>query len=162
MEGPLKRQIKRELKSEDVPSDVSFVFGHTHKPFEQDMNFDGYPGWVHVYNSGGWVVDTVNRQYLHGGAVVLIDENLNTAALRMYNEHDSLQEYNVEVSEANHPGDEPGPLFTEVAKRVNEKRELWDDFSKTVARAVSVRAEDLRARINSPVYTPAPASAAVS
>ena len=124
MEGPLKRQIKRELKSENVPSDVSFVFGHTHKPFEQDMNFDGYPGWVHVYNSGGWVVDTVNRQYLHGGAVVLIDENLNTATLRMYNEHDSLQEYNVEVSEANHPGDEPGPFFTEIEKRVGEKREL--------------------------------------
>ena len=159
LEGPLKRQLQGELEIKEISQDVSFVFGHTHKPFEQDMNFDGYPGWVHVYNSGGWVVDTVNRQYLHGGAVILIDENLNMATLRMYNERDNLYEYNVNVSEANHPGDESGPFFSEIAKRVSEKRELWDDFSKTVARAVSVRAEDLRARINSPGYTSASVSA---
>ena len=141
---------------------MSFVFGHTHKPFEKDMNFAGYPGWVHVYNSGGWVVDTVNRQYLHGGAVILIDENLNTATLRMYNERDNLNEYNVYVSEANHPGDESGPFFSEIAKRVSEIPKPFADFSKAVARAVSVRAEDLRARINSSGYTSVPASAANS
>lgn len=156
LEGPLKRQILGELGIEEISRDVSFVFGHTHKPFEQDMNFEGYPGWVHVYNSGGWVVDTVDRQYQHGGAVILIDENLNAAALRMYNERDKLEEYQVQVCEANHPGDEPGQFFSEIDRRVAQNSELWQDFSKTVARAVSVRAEDLRARINNPGYAPAP------
>lgn len=152
MEGPLKRQIRRELKTNDLPAEVGFVFGHTHKPFEQDMNFDEYPGWVHVYNSGGWVVDTVDRQYLHGGAVVLIDENLDMATLRMYNEQDKLEDYKVEVSEANHPGDKPGPFFAEIVMRVSQNPPIWDNFSQIVARAVSVRAEDLKARINSPGY----------
>ena len=48
------------------PSDVTFVFGHTHKPFQEDVNFREYPGWVNVYNSGGWVIDTVETQPLHG------------------------------------------------------------------------------------------------
>ncbi|MGC8490366.1 MAG: metallophosphoesterase [Syntrophobacteraceae bacterium] len=150
LEGPLGTQIRNELAVEEISRDVSFVFGHTHKPFEQDMNFEGYPGWVHVYNSGGWVVDTVDRQYQHGGSVILLDENLDMAALRMYNERDRVEDYEVQVSEANHPGDEPGEFFSEIAMRIGKNRALWQDFSKTVVRAVSVRAEDLRARINSP------------
>ncbi len=151
MDGPLIRQIKRELKIKDTEklnSRVIFVFGHTHKPFERDMNFDSYPGWVPVYNTGGWVVDTVERQYLHGGSVVLIDENLNASSIRMYNERVELADYDVCVSEAGHPGDTPGVFFAEIARRVSLDRTPWKQFSNTVARAVSVRAENLRARIN--------------
>ena len=72
MNGPLKEQIMTELKG-NMPADVTFVFGHTHhKPFQEDMNFKGYPAWVNVYNTG-WVVETIAPQPLHGGAVVLID-----------------------------------------------------------------------------------------
>ena len=83
--GPLRVQLRTELDS-NMPSDVTFVFGHTHKPFQKDLDFDRYPRWVNVYNTGGWVVDTMQAQRLHGGAVVLVDEALNTASLRMYNE----------------------------------------------------------------------------
>ncbi|MFZ2446517.1 MAG: hypothetical protein WAW37_09170 [Syntrophobacteraceae bacterium] len=175
VEGPLKLQIKEELRSRIVkelgkpvekelekwvgeelerrfPSEVRFVFGHTHKPFERDMNFNGYPEWVDVYNSGGWVVDSVKRRPLHGGAVILLDEDLNAASLRMYNECDELEDYKVWVAEAGHPGDVPGPLFARLAPLVKEDRDPWKKFLGAVARSVSVRAEDLRARINSPDY----------
>ena len=151
MEIPLLNQIRNELGG-DVPSKVTFVFGHTHKPFEEDMNFKGYSEWVDVYNSGGWVVDSVNRQPLHGGAVILIDEDLNAASLRMYNECDNPADYKVWLSEAAHPGDPPGALFSRLAPCVKANQAPWKDFSNSVARAVNVRAQDLRARINKPSY----------
>ena len=85
MGGPLWEQIQIERKR-DTPDDVTLVFAHTHKPFQEDNNFKGYPQSVHVYNSGGWIVDTVEREPLHGGVIILIDEELNTTSVRMYKE----------------------------------------------------------------------------
>src|SRR3989304_8283830 len=98
MNGPLKEQIMTELKG-NMPADVTFVFGHTHKPFQEDMNFKGYPAWANVYNTGAWVVETVAPQPLHGGAVVLIDNDLNAAALRMYNENADPAGYSISLQE---------------------------------------------------------------
>jgi len=146
MEGPVSSQIRRE--QETMPAKITFVFGHTHKPFEEDMNFAGYPEWTDVYNSGGWVVDTVQPEPLHGGAVVLVDEDLNAASVRFYNESGNLQDYQVTVGEARHPGEPPGPLFTEVSARVANNPNLFQSFCDEVARAVHVRAQNIRARIN--------------
>lgn len=151
MEGPLWQQIRGELDVSTI-SDITFIFGHTHKPFQEDMNFAEYPGWVNVYNSGGWVVDTVDPQPLHGGAVILVDENLEATSLRMYNETDDPTQYAVKVQEARHPGDQPGIFHTRIAGLVNGSAPLCQAFSDAVARAVNVRAQNLRARINSPSY----------
>ncbi len=156
MEGPLWKQLSEEWQRVTGVSDTSrlakttFIFGHTHKPFQEDMNFANYSGWVDVYNSGGWVVDTVNRQPLHGGAIILIDENLEATSLRMYNETSDPGQYRVSVQEARHPGDQPGGFHTRMTRLVDGSLSLWRAFSDTVARAVNVRAQNLRARINSP------------
>ena len=147
LEGPLSLQIRRECQ-DNMPAKITFVFGHTHKPFEEDMNFDGYPQWTEVYNSGGWVVDTVQPQPLHGGSVILVDENLNAASVRFYNESVNPQDYTVTVGEARHPGEPPGPLFQRLSVLVRNKPALFQSFSDAVARAVHVRAQNIRARIN--------------
>lgn len=146
MNGPLKQQILIE-REQDMPSDVTFVFGHTHKPFQEDMNFRGYPKWVNVYNSGGWVVETVEAQPLHGGAVILIDEDLNATSLRMYHETDSEVEYSVRVEEAIHTGERVNPLHQRMRGLVNPSEQPWKTFRDIVARAVRIRAQNLRARI---------------
>ena len=51
------------IKSEDLEQ-LTFVFGHTHKPFQETRRFQGFAGLTKVYNSGGWVVDAVERQPL--------------------------------------------------------------------------------------------------
>lgn len=151
MEGPLPNQMLDEkLAAQDLER-LTFVFGHTHKPFQDLRHFRSYPGWVKVYNSGGWVVDTVERQQLHGGAVILIDENFETASLRMYNESWDPNAYAVSVQEAAHPGDPPGAFQKRIAGLVAKTPNLWRDFSQVVARAVNVRAENLRTRINNPL-----------
>lgn len=66
---------------------MTFLFGHTHKPFE--LRVGGYAGFdnpIDVYNTGGWVVDTLKPDTRAGAAAVLIDEELNVASLRLYNQ----------------------------------------------------------------------------
>ena len=147
MEGPLREQILIE-RSQNMPSDVTFVFGHTHKPFQEDMNFRGYPQWVNVYNSGGWVVETVDPQPVHGGAVILIDEDLNATSLRMYNEAAKSEEYSVKVEQATHAGEEENPFYHRIVGLVNPTEAPWKPFSDIVARSVRIRGQNLRAKIN--------------
>ena len=148
--GPLRKQINNECKEKDlaVPSDVSFVFGHTHKPFQEDINFKEYTGWVKVYNTGGWVVETVDPQPLHGGAMVLLDDNLNAASIRLYNETADPDGCSVGIEEARGGTQVPNPLFQDLQTRVRPSVDPWKLFSVTTARAVRVRAQNLRARIN--------------
>lgn len=166
LQGPLWAQILTELCSDafsessrplgsllleledHMPSDVTFVFGHTHKPFQEDMNFRGYPRWVNVYNSGGWVVDTVDPQSLHGGAIILVDEELNTVSLRMYNEARQPEEYAVRAAHATHVGENENLFYQRIVPLVRPDRDPWKSFSEIVARAIRVRAQNLRARLN--------------
>ena len=111
------------------------------------MRFYGYPEWTSVYNSGGWVVDTVDPVPAHGGAVVLVDEDLNVASLRMYNEALRGSGYQVRVEAASHSG-APTNLFCEqLQSLVNPSENPWRTFSETVAHSISAYAENLQAKI---------------
>jgi hypothetical protein len=138
-----------KIKSEDLKQ-LTFVFGHTHKPFQEQMPFPGFTGLTKVYNSGGWVVDSVERQPYHGGAVILIDENLETTSLRMYNESENPNAYAVSVQEAANPGDPLGAFHQTIANLVAGKPDLWSAFSQAASQTVSERAQKLNERINSP------------
>src|SRR5260370_32962379 len=59
LEEPLYEQILREDQQQILNTGTTFIFGHTHKPFSQDMNFNGLTPSLNAYNSGGWVVDSV-------------------------------------------------------------------------------------------------------
>ncbi len=146
VEGPLLSQILGEGENHS-PSEVSFVFGHTHKPFQMDFQFEGYPNWVDVYNTGGWVVETVGREPIHGGAVVLVDEEMNLTSLRMYNESEDPRDYGVKVAQAAHAGQRANPFHKRVEGLVQGKGKPFKEFSETVGRAVHIRAQKLRARL---------------
>jgi UDP-2,3-diacylglucosamine pyrophosphatase LpxH len=142
-------QVQSELAAAGFDKmETTFVFGHTHKPFAEDMNFQNYSGWVNVYNTGGWVVETVTPQPLHGGSVVLVDENLDAVALRMYNQSERVSDYLVAVEEAARAGDRKNPLYNRIQKLIKPAQNPWKSFSLAVDRAVRVRAQNLRARIN--------------
>jgi UDP-2,3-diacylglucosamine pyrophosphatase LpxH len=144
--GPLKKQILNEQKH-DMPSDVTFIFGHTHKPFQEDMNFKGYPQWVNVYNTGGWVVESMDPQPLHGGAVALVDNDLNCVSLRLYNENANPLDYLVSVEESSHTGEKDNPLHKRISALVDPASQPWKDFSTVVAEDVDIRRQNLRSRI---------------
>ncbi len=147
MEGPLLEQIRVENK-QSIPSDITFIFGHTHKPFSQDMSFTGYPRWMKVYNSGGWVVDTVQREPIYGAAVILIDETLQAISLRLYNQATSAGGYAVRVEESTHEGVASSPFYNRISALVKPSSEPWESFSATVAEAVDLHAWVLQTKIN--------------
>lgn len=149
MSGPLRKQILSERKKEEnMPSSVTFIFGHTHKPFQRDMNFKGYSDWVNVYNTGGWVVGTVDPQPLHGGAVVLVDEDLNTTSIRVYNESNDSEGYSVKVEEASQATDRPNLFHDRIKRLVESSEKRWKELSNTIARTVYIRRENFIARIH--------------
>jgi len=145
LNGPLWKQMSEEFGGEaKMPSAMTFVFGHTHKAFQQMMTFSGYPYWVRVYNTGGWVVESVETEPMHGGSVVLADKDLNTTAIRIYNEG----EYSIRVEGAVHANEQPNPLHKSIDKIVNPKEKPWSDLSEIIGHTVNIRRQNFIKRIN--------------
>jgi hypothetical protein len=147
---PLFTQIRDEClkRNSPFPSQTTFVFGHTHKPFEDLRKFEAYLGdGVPVYNTGGWVVETVDPAEFHGGAVLLLNENLDVVSLRMYNE--ASGPVNVEVHEQPPPGQGHSDFFNHINGLVQPDQPPWSKFSQTVVGEVSIREENLKAKVTS-------------
>jgi hypothetical protein len=143
-----------EFFKDDIAPSMTFIFGHTHKPFARPEPFHGYPEGPDVYNSGGWVVDSLQYNEWHGGSVVLIDDQLNVAAIRMYNEtrDDSPVPARLEpISNSSHL---PNPLATEIEKLKFDKAGPWKKFSQEVASAIPMRRKYLGKRVFSSLPRP--------
>lgn len=168
IQGPVLRQIARAMDGKDtgvgeqgppIPTEellegveipeTTFIFGHTHKPYTEYQPFEGFNHWVDVYNTGGWVVDTYDPNKCHGASVVLVDDDLNTASIRLFNEpeHEGEAFQKVFVEEAPRGFRGPNPLFEEIDKLVKPETQVWKSFTEQVASAVDVRRKHLRKRI---------------
>ena len=79
--GPLLRQFREEAEDDPDQYDITFIFGHTHKPFS---DFIKAGKRIKVYNTGGWTVDTIYPNPLYGGSVIFIDEGLNVISFNMF------------------------------------------------------------------------------
>ncbi len=150
VDGPLKIQIYQECQNRHryFPEEVTFVFGHTHKPFEETRTFPNLGNGVPVYNSGGWVVETKETSALHGGAVVLLNENLDVASLHLYNEADNPKDYQVRVADPP-PGAADSQFRQNLQGLVRPDESPWGGFSQTVAKEVDDRRQVLLAKIAS-------------
>jgi hypothetical protein len=135
LEGPLRNQVRAEHRPS--PNEVTFVFGHTHRPFECVMDSGLATEPVRILNTGGWVVDTRTPRPEQGGAVALIGEDLSAVSLRLYNEG----RYAVHVEEPLRPGETHSALWEQVHAAVQPDREPWLTFTDTVAREAQVRME---------------------
>ncbi len=143
----LKIFLRGQMETEGAraPGAVSFVFGHSHKPFEDTMKCEGYAQHVKILNTGGWVVDTVEPDPLHGGAAVLLDEELNAVSLRFFNE----ERYVARVEEPLAPGQAHGALYAQLAEIVKPEREPWRSLGTTIDREVRQRGGNLKSRMRS-------------
>lgn len=137
VEGALRKQVVSELGA--MPEDVTLIFGHTHKPFEDSWSFQGISQKpVPVYNTGGWAIDPASKILpLHGGAAVLLDEELDAVSLRLFNEQDKGASYRVNVA---HVG--PKTAFAQrMEALVDPTREPFASFARAVASGIEVRYE---------------------
>jgi hypothetical protein len=143
IEGVLLTQLDQEL-NHNRPADWSFVFGHTHKPYEDIGEFAGYPTSTGIYNSGGWVVDQPQIEPLQGGSAILVDENLNVVSLRFYNQETDPANYGVRVSEAPRPDGTHTAFYERLQGLVNPKSAPWRTFSDIVSREIPPRLKNIQ------------------
>jgi hypothetical protein len=140
VEGPLRNQLVSETNG-DPPTELTFAFGHTHKPFVDVLHASGYPGPVTVMNTGGWVVDGLKPEPTHGASAVLVDEDMNALMVRFYTQQVQASEYRAEILTP------PRAADSEFARRmkaiVEVDRTPWRTFSEIVAEVVAERNQDL-------------------
>lgn len=134
METFVMNQLHHELQG-NIPTNISFVFGHTHKPFQQLMNYTGYAAPVKVYNSGGWVVDTMKPQPLHGGSILLVDEHMDVIVLQMYKEG----KHNVTLEELKDVNEKSCEFFQRINKLIDMNKEPWSGFASIAEREIALR-----------------------
>jgi hypothetical protein len=147
LEGPLREQFRIEHQ-QVIPRDITFIFGHTHKPFQQLMDFEGYPTPINVYNSGGWIVNKLQPHPVYGAALILIDEALHPITLRMYNQDANGEVNPVTVAESLRPGDADSPFYTRIRALVQPDHDPWKSFSRSIAEAVPIHTRVLQTKIN--------------
>lgn len=128
-----------------IPRDLTFLFGHTHKPFEKIMPFKGFPQPLKVLNSGGWVVDSLATDPLHGGAVIVVDDELNVASVRIYQEG-ATAPMGVTVQAANL---EDNPLYADLKRTIDPNAEPWKTLSTSAAQSIKDHRENLAFRVRS-------------
>jgi len=138
MEGPLLNQVRSELSG--VSPRYTFIFGHTHKPFNRCEKYQGFNGNVSLINTGGWVVETIKPSKVHGASAALLDEELNPVYLHFYTEKD----IKVRVENASVKGAEE--LFKHVEAQVKSSNG-WKAFSTIVATEITEHEAFLNSKI---------------
>jgi hypothetical protein len=133
------------------PEDVTFVFGHTHKPFIESRTTSAFVAPVQVANTGGWVVDTPQCNPLKGASLILIDDQLNVAALRCYTEGDAADSYRVRIDPVNTTG--TNDLVDQLRATIDPDRDPWAQLAQAIQSAVGDRGQQLEDRLRSDAST---------
>jgi hypothetical protein len=145
----VRPQLEESRWSTEQP--VSFVFGHTHKPFADQLLVEGYGEPIEVWNTGGWVLDDANLPVTQGAAVVMIDDAGNLASLRTFN--DPLNGEMAKVRALGCAGVASNPLVTALDAAVGAVPS-WDEFTEVVGSEIDMRARFLRAMYFDPAKDP--------
>lgn len=132
---PLLAEMRGELGA--VPRELSFVFGHTHKPFQDELSVAGYDLPVGVFNTGGWVLDQPTLMPVQGCAAMLVSDTLEVASLRLFNDpvNDTMAPVHVEGSGC------ITRLADEAARAVEGASAHWAEFSQIVHQRIALEAD---------------------
>ena len=136
VERPLRDQIVHEGGGL-MPLSMALVWGHTHKPFSARMDFDGYPHGVEVFNTGGWVIESPTHQPIRGGAVVVVNSELEVVSLDMF--RDVPEGSAVRVCSADVERESLAAFRKQVEEAIAADSQTWTTFSAVTAKAVAVR-----------------------
>jgi hypothetical protein len=130
LEGPVRGQVRREWT--DLPDEVTFVYGHTHKPFTDRWAVPGFPAPVRIFNTGGWVVDTAEPAPVQAGVAVLVNDELDAASLQFYRQRAEAAPGPVRLLPPP-AGELPSDWHRELASRIDPAAAPWVTVSRSAA-----------------------------
>lgn len=150
--GPVMEQLSRAW--DDMPSDLTFVIGHTHKPFEATVESPGHGRACDVYNTGGWVLESRDPFPAVGASVVFISPQLEVAALPVFNDGGEAERPRFEVREATGHPESESPATSEFAAALQqairtedgELREPWRQLGRSIDAGIERRRAQLHER----------------
>jgi len=125
-------QMRFELGAQTGETRLTFVFGHTHKPFADAVVAESFARPVTVYNTGGWVLDTALLSTLEGAALAFVDERMNTALLTLYSLDGDGVLQSAAVSSADPVADADNPMLIALRAAVAAADTRWAAFREAV------------------------------
>ncbi|MCA8927624.1 MAG: hypothetical protein KDC18_06095 [Alphaproteobacteria bacterium] len=125
-------QMVTELGAGATDMETAVVFGHTHKPFEDQLVVDGFSRPVSVCNTGGWILDTSLLSTVEAASLVFVDDELNTATLRLFSPPVNGVRSPVAVTSADPTPPQDNPAVTALRHAVSTNQTAWDAFSRAV------------------------------
>lgn len=165
LNGAVRLQMLQELgcadgKTDSISQATTFIFGHTHKPFESALVVPGFDLPVSICNTGGWVLDTALTSTVEGASMVFVDEDLNAAAVHLFSP--PVLEYPAKSNDAGGVrvtsvgGDPTGnnPLAERLEEGLVATQEYWTRLTECAAADYHLR-QDL---ILSGAHDPHPAA----
>ena len=150
--GPVLAQL-REAGWNDSDH-LTFVFGHTHKPFADELLTPDFRHTVQVFNTGGWVIDHPCLSPTQGGAAIMIHDHANVAALRLFNDPIDGSVGSVRATGTGSPHDADNPLLAALHAVAAEQAAVWAGFSTAVLADIMRRTVLLRDRYFDPTNHP--------
>ena len=92
--GPCMHQCREHIST--MPSNVSFIWGHTHKPFvKQHLSNENQV--LKIYNTGGWTVDGLEPDPWRGGTIAFMDTDFNIVNVQIFDNRDADGEITLNV-----------------------------------------------------------------
>jgi len=146
-------QIKYECAQNSDVLPTSFVFGHTHKPFQSQLPIAGFNTPVNVYNTGGWVVDEPGLTKQQGAAAVFIDSDCQVASLRLFQDPVNDEIEPVSAQGIGNANDETNSLLARMRENLQQHQNgpnYWMHFSHNIKTAISQRAKEAREKFFDP------------
>ena len=136
LEGPVRGQIIGEEKPVE---DVTFTFGHTHKPFSDRITATGFGTPVKVYNTGGWTLNGPRLGTAEGAAMVMIDDACNVASLRLFTtpENGEMIPVHIEMLTEDAPG--AAEFRAELEGWLDASRDAWAALTEAAHKAYDER-----------------------
>lgn len=139
LSGPVKLQLEQAgLQPSEL--DFSFVFGHSHKPFEDELPVPGYDRPVGIFNTGGWVMDQPTMTSTQGASAMFIDDALNVASLRLFNDPVNGRVAPVHARGIGGFRDSDNPMLAALAAGIERSAPAWEAFSRHAQKATQSRA----------------------
>ena len=145
IDGPMAGQLRAELGH--IPPQMTFVFGHTHKPFIDTLVPAKGPV-VQLCNTGGWYLDSPRLNWREGVSLVLVDDALNTVSVRCFATPQNGVTAATEVRLASHHTPDGDTFAAEVAAFVAADAPVWDALAGVAAAEYDLRQSLLLARLS--------------
>jgi len=126
-----------------VTDDVTFVICHTRRPFAMRLNADGFRAPVRVYNTGGWTLNGPRLDNAEGAAVVLIDDDLNVASLRLFStpRNGVVPAARIEMLSNGTP--QEAAFLARLNDSLANTKDLWEDLREAARQAYLDRQKHL-------------------